>query len=404
MTYKVVIIGGGAAGIFSAINLASRLSGKEILVLEKSNKLLTKVKVSGGGRCNVTHACFDPKELARFYPRGQKELMGPFHHFYTADTISWFAERGVELKVEEDGRMFPTSDSSQTIINCFLSEIKKNGITIWQDAEVVRISKSTNFEITLKSGQKIRAENIVVATGGHNKVKHYQFIEALGHQIVSPIPSLFTFNLKSHESNKLMGVSQEAKVKLVGTQWEEFGPVLFTHWGMSGPAILKLSAKGAKYLHKQNYQFNIEVSWLENAEEFILENRKQASSYKIGQKKPEAFSKRFWEYLIKRANISNNLNWADLNKTDIKRLIKVLENDLYQANGKTTFKEEFVTCGGVELKEIEMKTMESKIVKGLYFCGEVVNIDALTGGFNFQAAWTTAWLAANNIVINNNIS
>ncbi|MEQ8910005.1 MAG: NAD(P)/FAD-dependent oxidoreductase [Vicingaceae bacterium] len=397
MKKKVVVIGGGAAGFFAAINLAEQIEGKDILMLEKTNQVLTKVKVSGGGRCNVTHACFEPKELSTYYPRGEKELLGPFHRFYTADTIAWFSDRGIELKVEEDGRMFPLSNSSQTIINCFLEERERKQIDLWSKAEVIKISKPFHFLVELKDGQTVEAEKVIIACGGHAKSKHYEFIKEVGHTLIPPIPSLFTFNLKNHESNQLMGIAHEASVKLVGTDLEEYGPVLFTHWGMSGPAILKLSAKGAKYLHEKNYQFDFEVCWFDQAEAFIQLQRTDQAASKVRQSKPQDMSKRFWEYLLDRAKITPTQNWADLDKSQLQRLAEVLLRDRYSANGKTTFKEEFVTCGGVDLKEIEMKSMESKLIDGLYFCGEVVNVDALTGGFNFQAAWTTAWLAAQDI-------
>ncbi len=397
---KVIIIGGGAAGFFAALNLSDSIPGEEVLILEKSQKLLSKVKVSGGGRCNVTHACFDPKELSKYYPRGEKELLGPFHSFYPADTIEWFDQRGIELKVEEDGRMFPTTDSSQTIIDCFLEEAEEKGISVWKGAEVKSVIKEENdstFKLVLDDGQRLVAEHLVVAVGGNPKLKHYEWIQELGHQIIPPIPSLFTFNLPKHPSNELMGLSQEAMVKLIGTNEEAYGPLLFTHWGMSGPAILKLSARAADYLHKKNYQFEFEVEWLSNAAAFIQEQRKNAANKKVGMIKPQEFSKRFWQYLLDRANISQELNWADLKKEQLLNLQQCLEADRYQANGKTTFKEEFVTAGGIDLKEIHMKSMESKIVPNLFFCGEVINVDGLTGGFNFQAAWTTAWLAAKEI-------
>ena len=392
MNKKVVIIGGGAAGYFAAINIAEKLDKTDVLILEKSNQVLAKVKVSGGGRCNVTHACFDPKELTENYPRGEKELMGPFHQFYTADIISWFEERGLGLKVEEDGRMFPESNTSQTIIDCFLTEAEQKGVELWKKAEVIEIEKKDLFHIKLKDGREVKAEKLIIACGGSGKEAHYDFIHQMGHRIVKPIPSLFTFNMKGHESNQLMGIAQDATVRLKDSNYEEYGPVLFTHWGMSGPAILKLSSKAAKLLHDLQYQFDFEIEWMSNSEEWLQEQRKNSGNKQIYATKFQAFTKRFWFYLLKRAHIPENLNWADLNKSQLEKLQAVLSNDSYRANGKTTFKEEFVTCGGVDLKEVDMRTMESKLVKDLYFCGEVLNIDALTGGFNFQAAWTTAWL------------
>ena len=394
MHKQVVIIGGGAAGFFTALNLADHIPGAKILILEKSNKLLSKVKVSGGGRCNVTHACFEQKELSTHYPRGEKELLGPFHRFYTSDTIGWFEERGIELKVEEDGRMFPTTDSSQTIIDCFLNEAEAKGISIWKQAEVEAVKEGECFELMLKDGQTLTSDQVVIAAGGHPKRRAYDWIHDIGHQIIEPIPSLFTFNLPKHASNQLMGLAQHAMIAIKGLNAKAYGPVLFTHWGMSGPAILKLSAVAADYLHSREYKFDYEVEWMANAEEYIQIQRKESANIQIHLFKPEGFSKRFWTYLLNKVGISEKLNWADLNKQQLIELESVLEKDLYHADGKTTFKEEFVTCGGVDLKEIDMKTMESKVVDGLYFAGEVINVDGLTGGFNFQAAWTTSYLAA----------
>ncbi len=401
MNHRILIIGGGAAGFFTAINLAKKLPEASITLVEKTNQLLTKVKVSGGGRCNVTHAEFDPKELVGNYPRGEKELLGPFNYFAPGDVIAWFDERGIELKIEEDGRMFPISDSSQTIINCFLSEAKQYGVEIELSTEVTSISKTDSFAIYCKNGKQFQADKVVVGIGGNPKPKHYAFLEELGHQIVPPIPSLFTFNLPKHSSNSLMGLSPLVSVKLVGTHFEEDGPLLFTHWGMSGPAILKLSSRAAKYLHQHNYQFQFQVCWVENVSDLMGVKRKKEGSMKIQKSKLAEMPQRLWDYLLKRANIQLQINWADLNKSQLEKLEDVLSKDLYLANGKTTFKEEFVTCGGLDLSDIDLRKMESKKVEGLHFCGEVMNIDALTGGFNFQAAWTTAHLAVETIVENN---
>ncbi|MEQ8623906.1 MAG: NAD(P)/FAD-dependent oxidoreductase [Vicingaceae bacterium] len=394
---RIIVIGGGAAGFFAAINIAELLPDASVCILEKTTKVLSKVKVSGGGRCNVTHACFEPKELSTNYPRGERELLGPFHQFATGDTIAWFSERGVELKMEEDGRMFPVTDSSQTIIDCFEKEVEKKGIEVKLSTEVAKIEKSSNFKLSLKNGGELQADAVVVAIGGNSKIKHYDFLKDLRLQLIDPIPSLFTFNLPKHASNQLMGLSYEVSVRLKGTSFEEFGPLLFTHWGMSGPAILKLSAKAAKWLYDKSYQFEFELSWLDDAEKFISVNRQYSPSTKVQKKKPEQMPQRLWNYLLSRAGLDQSVNWADLNKRQMESLVKVLEADIYQANGKTTFKEEFVTCGGVDLKEINMKTMESKAIKDLYFCGEVMNVDAVTGGFNFQAAWTSGFLVAESI-------
>lgn len=397
MNRTVVVIGGGAAGYFSAINIADQAANAKVVILEKTTKTLSKVKVSGGGRCNVTHACFAPKELSKYYPRGERELLGPFHTFMTGDTIAWFSERGVELKIEDDGRMFPVSNSSQTIIDCFQKEVKRLGIDVQLSTEVQKIQKvGEAFQLITNHG-KLNADFVVLAVGGNSKLKHYQWISELGHTIVNPIPSLFTFNLKKHASNQLMGLALDANVKIVGTKYEEYGPVLFTHWGMSGPGILKLSAKAAQLLFNKSYQFNYEVEWMPNAEELVAELRKSKASAQLANTKIEGFPNRFWMYLLAKGNIDSKKRWADLKKLEIEKLIQLLSMDDYTANGKTTFKEEFVTCGGVELKEVNMKTMESKLIENLFFSGEVLNIDGFTGGFNFQAAWTGGFLVAAEI-------
>lgn len=396
---RLVVIGGGAAGFFAAINIAKQLPAYEVIILEKNKQLLTKVKVSGGGRCNVTHACFDPKELSTFYPRGEKELLGPFHHFATGDTIAWFEEKGIELKMEADGRMFPDTDSSQTIIDCFLQEAEKYGVKIWNKVEVTALEpNSSNWTVELRNAQSIVAAVVIVATGGSSKASGYDFLRTTKHRLIPTVPSLFTFNLPKHASNKLMGLSYEVNIRLTDTAYEENGPLLFTHWGMSGPAILKLSSKAANWLNGKNYQFEFEVEWMNSAMEFMVENRKEKASSSVLKAKPTDMPQRLWQYLLDRAEIKPASNWADLTKNQLQRLEQVLSADIYHANGKTTFKEEFVSCGGVDLKEVDFRTMESKIHPNLYFAGEVLNIDALTGGFNFQAAWTTAYLVASDVV------
>lgn len=397
----MIIIGGGAAGFFSAINIAEKCPTYKVTILEKTNKVLTKVKVSGGGRCNVTHACFDPKELSTYYPRGEKELLGPFHSFMTGDTIEWFANRGVELKMEEDGRMFPVSNSSQTIIDCFLKLTLTLGIQIKTSTELMEVKKEDKFLLKIKGGGVLVTDYLIIATGGSAKRKHYDFLESLGHTIESPIPSLFTFNLPKHPSNQLMGLSLNASVAIQGTKFEEYGPVLFTHWGMSGPAILKLSSKAAQFLYDHSYQFRYRVQWHSQVEDLIDGFRKEAPKQQIGNSKIALFPARFWEYLIVKSKIDRTKRWADLNKEELSRLIQLLSNDEYEANGKTTFKEEFVSCGGIRLNEINMKTMESKIVPNLFFCGELINVDGYTGGFNFQAAWTTGYLASTGVSAKN---
>lgn len=397
---KIIVLGGGAAGIFAAVNSAAA----EVLVIEKSNKLLAKVKVSGGGRCNVTHAGFDNSELIKNYPRGGKELRAAFSRFTTADIISWFKERGVGLKAEEDGRMFPVTDSSQTIIDCLLHEAEKNNVTIRQGTVVHDVRKEKGkFYLMLSDKQEISCDKLLIATGGYPKLSSYEWIRKLGHSIVAPVPSLFTFNLKDKEIAKLMGISvPEVRISIQNTKLSYEGPLLITHWGFSGPAVLKLSAWGARVLHEMNYSYTVKVSWLpyytenELKDRLLLLKKNQADS-KVANTNNFQFPKRLWDYFIARAGINETTRWADLSNKNMNRLVEVLFNDNYPAEGKTTFKEEFVTCGGVSLKEVDFRTMESKIVPGLFFAGEVLDIDGITGGFNFQAAWTTAWIAAQRI-------
>ncbi|MBL1145104.1 MAG: NAD(P)/FAD-dependent oxidoreductase [Bacteroidetes bacterium] len=397
MRKEILIIGGGASGFFAAINIAESHPDYQVIILEKSNQLLAKVRISGGGRCNVTHACFEPKDLSKFYPRGEKEMLGAFHRFSTGDVIEWFAKRNVELKIEEDGRMFPVSDRSETIIDCFMQAVKDLGIEVRLKSNVKEIQKETRFTVILDDDSKLNADHVVVAVGGNPKLSHYSLISQLGHQIEKPIPSLFTFNLPQSKSNELMGLALDAEVQILGTKYSEYGPVLFTHWGMSGPAILKLSARAAIELYQKSYQFKFQISWLENTEDFLADVRKNQAAKKLINTKPAEFPNRFWQYLLDRAEVYSGKNWGDLSKNELDRIESCLTKDIYEANGKTTFKEEFVTAGGIDLKEINMKTMESKLVDGLFFCGEVMNVDALTGGFNFQAAWTSAWHVAQNV-------
>jgi|SRR5690554_747221 len=395
---NVAIVGGGAAGFFAAINLAEKLPAASIWIFEKSNQLLTKVKISGGGRCNVTHACFDPQELVGFYPRGGKELLGAFHRFAPGDIIDWFDQRGISLKIEEDGRMFPISDKSETIINCFLDEANKRKIKVEKRAELLKISpKGKKWELEINGQQPALFDALLIATGGSAKPKAYDFLATTGHKIIPIVPSLFTFNLPKHPSNELMGLSYEVVVRLKEGDYEESGPLLFTHWGMSGPAILKLSSKAAKLLCKMDYQFEFEVEWINDPAAFINKCRKDSAAQNIDKTQPYLMPQRLWLYLLKRAKVDGSLNWADLKKEAMESLGKTLGNDLYFANGKTTFKSEFVSCGGIYLKEIDFRNMESKLHSNLYFAGEVLDIDALTGGFNFQAAWTTAYIAAESI-------
>lgn len=406
LRFDLIVIGGGAAGMFNAINVATLFPDKKVLVVEKSNKLLAKVKISGGGRCNVTHACFDPKELIRYYPRGARELLSVFSRFSPLETAMWFAERGVKLKTEEDGRMFPITDSSQTIIDCLLKEAEKNNVNIWQGCEVKKIApQEKGFVIELSDGQELSCHKLMIATGGHPKLEQYKWIEKFGHTIVPPVPSLFTFNLVKNPITELMGVSvKKARVKLLPLKLEEEGPLLITHWGFSGPVILKLSAFAARELHALDYKYEVQINWLPQFNELELKNyfenqRLNFGNHKLINRQGFEIPLRLWSFLIFKSEINEDKRWADVSNKEINKLIETIMRDRYAANGKTTFKEEFVTCGGVNLKEIDFKTMQSKLVNDLYFAGEVLNIDGVTGGFNFQAAWATAYIAAQNMFL-----
>lgn len=400
----VIIIGGGAAGFFTAINAAENNPKLKIIILERGKEVLTKVKVSGGGRCNVTHAEFLPKELTQSYPRGEKELLGPFHTFMTGDTIAWFEKRGVELKIEEDGRMFPVSDSSQTIIDCFLSEAKRLGVEVLLNQSVKEIQKDGEYFIINTTTDTFSAKKVIIATGSNPKI--WQLLEGLEHTIIPAVPSLFTFNIKDSRIIDLPGLSTDASVKILDakrkTILEINGPLLITHWGMSGPAILKLSAWGARLLEPLKYHFNIEVNWLNSlSEEEVLDSLKEMKNIQGKQTifKYAQFElpKRLWQSLVKASGIAETLTWAEATRENLQNLANQLTAGIFEVTGKSTFKEEFVTAGGVDLKEVNFKTFESRKVDGLYFAGEVLNIDAITGGFNFQNAWTGGFLVAQAI-------
>lgn len=398
---KVVIIGGGAAGFFTAINAKEKNALLDITILEKGKEVLQKVKISGGGRCNVTHACFEPKELVKFYPRGEKELLGPFHQFMTGDTFEWFDFRGVSLKIEEDNRVFPEANTSEAIINCFQEKVSDLGIKVLKNQGVISVDKEQDlWKISTKSNI-FYAHKLVVAAGSSKKI--WDICSSLQHTIIPPVPSLFTFNIKDKRLTDLLGISvPNATVNIVGTKLEASGPLLITHWGMSGPAVLKLSAFGARILADRNYQYNVEVNWLSRSTDKILNvllNLKKKEPRKtVILKSPFAeIPKRLWERFVKFSNIDANQNWADLNSYQLDNLANQLTKGVYNANGRTTFKEEFVTAGGADLKEINFKRFESKLHKNLFFVGEVLNIDAVTGGFNFQNAWTSGYICANSL-------
>lgn len=396
MAQEIIIIGGGAAGFFTAINAAEMDPAANITILERGNEVLSKVRISGGGRCNVTHAEFLPKELAKNYPRGEKELRGPFHTFRTGDTIAWFEARGVTLKTEEDGRMFPVSDSSQTIIDCFTQRTEELGIKLLKKQAVQEIlPEGEKWKIITKKDE-FEADKVVMASGSNPKI--WNLLQRLGHTIVPPVPSLFTFNIKDKRIGDLPGIATNASVKIIGEKLESEGPLLITHWGMSGPAILKLSAWGARELSNLP-EFEIQINWLPDiSSEEILERLKEL---KLKYARQQIFKyarfelpKRLWHSLVAASGIMETDRWAELTKSQLLELASQLVRGVFRVHGKSTFKEEFVTAGGVNLKEVNFKTFESKLHPRLFFAGEVLNIDAITGGFNFQNAWTGGFIVA----------
>lgn len=399
MSQTIIIIGGGAAGFFTAIRAAECDPDAQVIILEKSKDVLGKVKVSGGGRCNLTHACFIPRELSKFYPRGEKELLGPFNRFACGDTIDWFEKRGVSTKIEEDGRMFPISDDSQTVIDCLWSAARKAGVKVYTNTPLKNIKAPTQVGKTWvieTNNQTLHAHKVMLATGSAPSM--WDLLAKLGHQIVPPVPSLFTFNIKDARLSDLLGVSVPlAEVQVEGQKLRSSGPLLITHWGLSGPAILKLSAWGARELAALNYRFVVRVNWIVSKTESTredLEALKQEDGRKMVMANAQfGLANRLWKRLVQAASIREDKRWADLSKKEIQALAEELTQGRFQVNGKSTFKEEFVTAGGVDLKEVDFKTFESKLFPGLFFAGEVLNIDAITGGFNFQAAWTGGWIA-----------
>lgn len=397
---KIAVIGGGAAGFFSALSAKEHNPGSQVTIYEKSDKLLSKVRISGGGRCNVTHHCFDIKELASFYPRGERQLRKAFGTFSPTDTISWFENRGVELKTEADGRMFPVTDSSQTIIDCLMNEAGRLGVSIKTKSHIEKlIPGEDGFELVFNNGEIRSVDKVIVATGGSSRPEGFKWLKELGHSIENPVPSLFTFNMPDEPIKELMGlVANPVSIKIMGTKLKSSGPLLITHWGMSGPAILKLSAFGARVLHELAYQFNVLINWAGEKpetevkaalDEIVKNNPKK----KVQNVRVFELPHRLWNFLLKKLNVPDDMIWANMGKKNLNRLVHLLTSDEYEVRGKTTFKEEFVTCGGINLNEIDFKTMQSKKIPGLYFCGEVLDIDGVTGGFNFQAAWTTGFIA-----------
>lgn len=415
--YDVLVVGGGAAGFYAALHVAEHSPKSKVAILERGNEVLSKVKISGGGRCNVTHAEFEPRALSKNYPRGEKELLGPFHTYASGDTVAFFEERGIALKIEEDGRMFPVTDSSQTIIDCFLAEAKRLQVAIHYKSPVVKLVKEANIWLVKTKNDSFKAKNIIMATGSNPKV--WELLRKQGHTIVEPVPSLFTFNIHDDRIANIPGLSTLANVHILNKHnsagtlnskknkdilLSSEGPLLITHWGMSGPAILKLSAWGARILKEYSYNFKIQVNWApEYHQNGLLElfmEVKKVEKKTVLRTKVLDIPKRLWVNLVKAAGIDDSDTWPDVSKTKLQNLATQLTSGIFQVTGKSTFKEEFVTAGGVDLKEINFKTYQSKLQSNLYFAGEIMNVDAITGGFNFQNAWTSAYIAAQGVISN----
>lgn len=399
---KIAIIGGGAAGFFSAINVKENFPNSEVYIYEKSSTLLAKVKISGGGRCNVTNGCKSISELAKAYPRGAVYLKKAFKQFSNVDAFNWFQSRGVELVTQDDNCVFPKSQDSQSIIDCFLNEAKKLDINIRTNCAVKYLHPKDNTIDIEFDDEAIKNESfskVIVTTGGSPHKKGLNWLEYLGHKIENPVPSLFTFNMSKHPVNKLMGIVVEnVLVNIQNTKLKADGPLLIAHWGMSGPAILKLSSLGARILNEKDYNFNIQVNWVAQSNEdlvqlYLNELVDENPNKILANFRPYNLPERLWFYLLEKINMPQNKKWQDLGKKGINKLSTILTNDVYPVNGKSTFREEFVTCGGVSLQSVDINTMQSKVRNNIYFAGEVLDIDAITGGFNFQAAWTTGFIA-----------
>lgn len=395
------MVGGGAAGFFGAIVCAESHPDVSVTLLEASRQPLAKVRVSGGGRCNVTHACFDAAALIQHYPRGGKALRGAFTRFQPRDTVNWFAQRGVKLKTEADGRMFPVTDDSGTIVQCLRRSADQAGVRVKTVAPVVAVQQlNAGFQVQLKSGEALNADRLLLATGG--SPQGYDLAKTLGHLIESPVPSLFTFTIPDPSLRELAGVAVDcARARLLITHekpLEQQGPLLITHWGMSGPAVLKLSAWAARLLHDHHYQATLQVNWLpqsntEQVRQILSDSKIQQGKRSIASHSPLPLPRRLWHYLVERAGMEGDDRWADLPKPALHRLVQELTQGQYSIQGKGAFKDEFVTCGGVNLQQVDFKTMASRCCPDLYLAGEILDIDGVTGGFNFQSAWTTGWLA-----------
>jgi predicted Rossmann fold flavoprotein len=397
--FKIVVVGGGAAGFFGAIAAAESAPHARVVILEKGPRTLSKVRISGGGRCNVTHSCFEARELSRRYPRGGRALIGPFSRFGPADTVAWFERRGVRLKTEADGRMFPTTDSSQTIIDCLTTAAEKSGVRILNNTGLTMIErrKGGGFLLDLSNGERMECDRLLWAGGGCRPEGHPAVL--LGHSLMPPVPSLFTFHIDTPWLRELPGISvASALVSVPGTHLKECGPLLVTHTGLSGPAVLRLSAWGARELYDLHYEFSLRINWLpETNRDSLIEAlqacRETSGGQTILRTRWNPLPARLWESLVIQAGIARDTKWARLSRTETLKLASLLTSTELPVQGKSTNKEEFVTCGGIPLPEVNFKTMGSRIVPGLHFAGEALDIDGITGGFNFQAAWTTGWIA-----------
>ena len=397
---KIAVIGGGAAGFFAALSVKEHHPNHEVVLFEKTSKILSKVKVSGGGRCNLTHDCSDIAILCEAYPRGGKKLKSLFYQFNITDTIAWFESRGVAIKTEKDGRMFPVSDQSQSIIDCLVTEMTRLKVALRLGHSITKMEQEGQYwKLEFADAESQNFDAVIIATGGSPKLKGFDWLSDLGHSIIPPIPSLFTFNMPNEPIKELMGlVVENARVKIKGTKIQIQGPLLITHWGMSGPAILKASSFGARELSERNYNFEIQINWVDQTNTELLFEQLQEFSQQhpqkgIGNQKAFPLPNRLWNFLLQKAAIPTDRKWIEIGKKKFRQLAALLTQDSYQVAGKTTFKEEFVTCGGVDLSEIDLKTMQSKKLSNLYFAGEVIDVDAITGGYNFQAAWSGGYCA-----------
>lgn len=401
MQKKIIIVGGGAAGFFAAIRCAELYPDHEVIILERGKEVLGKVRISGGGRCNLTHACWTPRELVKYYPRGNRELLGPFTRFACGDTVEWFEQHGVETKIEDDGRMFPVTDDSQTIVDCLMDSARQSGVQIHYQTRVDKVlppsAEKAQWQLETNKRQYV-ADRIMLTTGSNPRI--WDALAAMGHEIVPPVPSLFTFNIKDERIAELPGLSAPlAELRIPQFKLQANGPLLITHWGLSGPGVLRLSAWGARELAAANHHFELQVNWLNQSYDqvrSILQELKEEMAQKgVATRSPHQLElpNRLWQKLVEAAGITSGTRWADLSKKQMHRLSEELTQGKFSVKGKSTFKEEFVTAGGVDLREVDFKRFESKRYPGLFMAGEVLNIDAITGGFNFQAAWTGGWIA-----------